>query len=277
MSTTKKSEGFSAEEKVGDEGTRQGAEGRRRRGKRDHRRARGHGTGGSRARQADPRLVKKSAPGLTPKTWYGMPAYAKRTARSSASSATPVNSRSGIRRWLQRQRKRRRWLDVAGLLCAEGADRRRREEDRHAREESGELIGERNRRLDAERARDPRRARLRCPARPRLLGLDGSRADPRMVGRRHGRRGDGRPPGWTIPTGGRPSPRRPCRRPTIRGSAPGRSRPRRRGRAGHRRCARRGSRARSGSRRWFRSPISHRLLHERADLFSSAAVSFVSA
>ena len=45
---------------------------------------------------------------------------------------------------------------------------------------------------------------------------------------------------------GRPSPRRPCRRPTIPGSASGRSRRRRRARAVRRRSARRGSRARSG-------------------------------
>ena len=31
-------------------------------------------------------IVKASAPALWPKTWYGMPAYATRTARSSASS-----------------------------------------------------------------------------------------------------------------------------------------------------------------------------------------------
>ena len=31
-------------------------------------------------------IVKASAPTLTPKTWYGMPAYANKTARSSATS-----------------------------------------------------------------------------------------------------------------------------------------------------------------------------------------------
>ena len=45
---------------------------------------------------------------------------------------------------------------------------------------------------------------------------------------------------------GRPSPRRRCRRPTIRGSAPDPSRRRRRASAVRRRSARRGSRARSG-------------------------------
>ena len=42
-------------------------------------------------------LVKAAAPDLTPKTWYGMPAYARRTARSSASSATRGSSRSATR------------------------------------------------------------------------------------------------------------------------------------------------------------------------------------
>ena len=32
---------------------------------------------GSRHGRADPRLIKASAPELAPKTWYGMPAYAK--------------------------------------------------------------------------------------------------------------------------------------------------------------------------------------------------------
>ena len=43
-------------------------------------------------------IVKANAPDLSPKTWYGMPAYANRTARSSASSGTPPSSRSGTRR-----------------------------------------------------------------------------------------------------------------------------------------------------------------------------------
>src|SRR5215208_1747785 len=43
-----------------------------------------------------------------------------------------------------------------------------------------------------ERARDPRGADLRRTAHARLLRLDRPAADPRMVGRRHRRRGDGR-------------------------------------------------------------------------------------
>ena len=43
-------------------------------------------------------IVKASAPDLSPKTWYGMPAYAKRTARSSASSKARTSSNRGTRR-----------------------------------------------------------------------------------------------------------------------------------------------------------------------------------
>src|SRR5215203_713070 len=50
-----------------------------------------------------------------------------------------------------------------------------------------------------ERARDSRGADLRGTAHARLLRLDGSAADPRMVGRRHRRRGDGRSSGRHLP------------------------------------------------------------------------------
>ena len=45
-------------------------------------------------------IVMASAPDLSPKTWYGMPAYAKdgRTARSSAFSKARTSSRRGTRR-----------------------------------------------------------------------------------------------------------------------------------------------------------------------------------
>ena len=41
-------------------------------------------------------IITKTAPELTPKTWYGMPAYA-RAARSSASSRTQASSRPATR------------------------------------------------------------------------------------------------------------------------------------------------------------------------------------
>ncbi len=42
-------------------------------------------------------IVRASAPALTPRLWYGMPAYA-RTERSSASSKARRSSRRGTRR-----------------------------------------------------------------------------------------------------------------------------------------------------------------------------------
>src|SRR5438132_7308929 len=42
-------------------------------------------------------IIRESAPGLTPRLWYGMPAYA-RTGRSSASSRQRRSSRRGTRR-----------------------------------------------------------------------------------------------------------------------------------------------------------------------------------
>ena len=43
-------------------------------------------------------IVKASAPDLSPKTWYGMPAYATRTARWCASSKALRSSTRGTRR-----------------------------------------------------------------------------------------------------------------------------------------------------------------------------------
>jgi hypothetical protein len=42
-------------------------------------------------------MVKATAPELVPRTWYGMPAYARK-ARSSASSRRPRSTRSATRR-----------------------------------------------------------------------------------------------------------------------------------------------------------------------------------
>src|SRR5215213_2232829 len=58
---------------------------------------------------------------------------------------------------------------------------------------------EHHQRHDPERARDPRRADLRRTARARLLRLDRPKADPGVVGRRHRRRGDGRPSRRHVP------------------------------------------------------------------------------
>ena len=73
------------------------------------------------------KIVKASAPDLTPRTWYGMPAYAKdgkvvcffKSAREVQIEVRHVR--------LQRPGEPRRGRHVADLLRAEEADRRRRE------------------------------------------------------------------------------------------------------------------------------------------------------
>ena len=84
-------------------------------------------------------IIKASAPALSPKTWYGMPAYAKdgkvvcffqsaqkfKTRYATFGFSDKANLDEGAH--------------VADRLRAEGADRRRRGKDRRAREESGEL------------------------------------------------------------------------------------------------------------------------------------------
>ena len=85
-------------------------------------------------------IITASAPNLVPRTWYGMPGYAKdgnvvcffqsarssrRGTRPSASTTRPTSTKAPCGRPLR----------------AEGADPRRRGEDHRAREESGELTG----------------------------------------------------------------------------------------------------------------------------------------
>ena len=48
--------------------------------------------------------VTATAPQLSPKTWYGMPAYRTRTARSSCSSRTRASSTTATRPWDSRTR-----------------------------------------------------------------------------------------------------------------------------------------------------------------------------
>ena len=84
-------------------------------------------------------IVKASAPDLSPKTWYGMPAYAKDgkvVCFFQSADEVQIEVRD-VR--LQRRGEPRQRRHVADLLRAEEADRRRRGEDRRAREESGEL------------------------------------------------------------------------------------------------------------------------------------------
>src|SRR5205807_1138837 len=73
-------------------------------------------------------IIKASAPGLSPRTWYGMPAYAKDgNVVCFFQSAEVQGEVRDVR--LQRQGKPRRRHRVAGRLRAEGVDRRRRGKD----------------------------------------------------------------------------------------------------------------------------------------------------
>ena len=144
------------------------------------------------------RSSRRPAPDLMPKTWYGMPAYARDgKVVCFFRDAGKFKERYAMLGFNDTAKLDAR-LHVAGRLRADEADRSRRGQDPRAREEGGEL-DERDHRHHPERARDPRRADLRRTARARLLRLDRPEADPGMVGRRHGRRGDGRPSRRHVP------------------------------------------------------------------------------
>jgi uncharacterized protein YdhG (YjbR/CyaY superfamily) len=83
-------------------------------------------------------IVKASAPILSPRTWYGMPAYAKdgKVVCFFPKRAEVQDEVRDAR--LQRQGEPRRRHHVADRRRSEGTDRRRRQ-DRRAREESSEL------------------------------------------------------------------------------------------------------------------------------------------
>jgi uncharacterized protein YdhG (YjbR/CyaY superfamily) len=69
-------------------------------------------------------IIKASAPVLSPRTWYGMPAYAKDgQCRLLLPKRAQVQGEIGDV-LLQRQSEPRRRNGVAGRLCAEGVDRR---------------------------------------------------------------------------------------------------------------------------------------------------------
>src|SRR5438876_10568050 len=84
-------------------------------------------------------IIRASAPALSPKLWYGMPAYAKgRQGRLLLPMRAEVQHEVRDVR-LQRQGEPRRRRPVADRLRIEAVDRRRRGKDRRAREESSEL------------------------------------------------------------------------------------------------------------------------------------------
>ena len=72
-------------------------------------------------------MIRASAPDLTPRTWYGMPAYAK------DGEVKVCDLR------LQRHGEPRRGRYVADLVRTEEVDSDRRGEDRETGEEGGEL------------------------------------------------------------------------------------------------------------------------------------------
>ncbi len=101
-------------------------------------------------------IIKASAPALSPKTWYGMPAYAKDgKVVCFFQSAQKFKARYATFGFSDEAN-----LDEGAMwptvLRADGADRRRRGKDRRAREESGEL-----------------RTELATGPRPRRDGLSG--------------------------------------------------------------------------------------------------------
>src|SRR5262249_30616074 len=84
-------------------------------------------------------VITASAPALSPTTWYGMPAIRQeRKDRLLLPKRAEVQDQVRDAR-LQRQGEPRRQRHVAGLLRADGADRRRRGKNRRAGEQSGEL------------------------------------------------------------------------------------------------------------------------------------------
>ena len=80
-------------------------------------------------------IIKASAPALSPKTWYGMPAYAlDGKVVCFFQSGHKFKTRYATL-GLQREGEPRRRRDVADCVRVEGADRRRGGADRRAREE----------------------------------------------------------------------------------------------------------------------------------------------
>ena len=85
-------------------------------------------------------IVKKSAPDLTPKTWYGMPAYANKDGKVVVffRDAGKFKERYAMLGFNDNAKPRRR-LDVADRVRADEADQGRRGQDREARQAGGEL------------------------------------------------------------------------------------------------------------------------------------------
>ena len=115
------------------------ADGEARRAREDRRDA------GARPRDggAHPRHRQRRAPSLVPRTWYGMPAYAK-DGKVVCFFQPASSSRRATRPSASSEATPRRRRHVADGLRADGADRRRSRRDRRAREEGGGLTAYRS-------------------------------------------------------------------------------------------------------------------------------------
>ena len=139
MSPTKKTEGFSAEEKAA----------MRARAKELKLAAEGEEAIQAALKKMTPAdralgkrihaIVQKTAPDLTPKTWYGMPAYANKDGKVVCffQSAQKFDARYATLGFSDQANLDERG-HVADLLRAGGVGCHRRGEDRGAREEGGE-------------------------------------------------------------------------------------------------------------------------------------------
>ena len=85
-------------------------------------------------------IVTASAPDLAPKTWYGMPAYYRDGKVVCFFQPADKFKARYATFGFNDSAKLDDGGDVADLLGADEADGRRREEDRRAREEGGELM-----------------------------------------------------------------------------------------------------------------------------------------
>jgi hypothetical protein len=84
-------------------------------------------------------IVMKAAPGLAPRTWYGMPAYAK-DGKVVCFFQGAAKFQGAVRHdRLQRQGQPRRRQHVGDRVRTDEADEGRREADRRARQAGGEL------------------------------------------------------------------------------------------------------------------------------------------
>jgi hypothetical protein len=87
-------------------------------------------------------IVRKAAPGLEPRTWYGMPAYADQTGKAVVFFQPAGKFKARYAHpGLQRQRPARRRRHVAHGLCPHQAHRSRRGENRSPGQEGGGLTG----------------------------------------------------------------------------------------------------------------------------------------